>query len=67
MSQSIHNSQIQSLAFQLVIEKIGKNPYCIVATIDHLVYLFLSHSFSFPLELRVEDRNIKIPRANFEL
>jgi hypothetical protein len=52
---------------QLVIEKITRAPYYIVAIVDHHVSLFLSCSFSLLLVPKVEDQDIEIHGANFEL
>jgi len=67
MFQIIFDSQIQNLALQLVIEKFARTPYYIMAIVDYPMSMFLSHFFSLLLVPRIEDWNIEIPEANFEL
>jgi hypothetical protein len=67
MFQNILNSQIQKLTLQVAIENIAWTPYYIPATIDHHLSMFLSHFFPLLLMLTIEDQDIEILAANFEL
>ncbi len=50
-----------------MIEKIARTSYYIATTIDHHVSLFLSHFFPLLLVPKVENRDIEVHGANFEL